>query len=356
MKSYREIADSVFARRDQYVIQQRKKKQAITRVTASVGSVALVSLAGFALLRSDVFRTTPPITDGVTTTTTAVQLPDTDSTTTTPTTSASSVAQDVDTTASDTDAGKTQSPEKTTVPSNTQSPPTTAPNQTEPSKTTVSVTPPTTTPTQKKLLLTATEPDYESFDEEICSLYRVYISSRLRRWMKMFEGEDVEYAVIVSIPPLNEDYNDSKVCNEEMREALQERQRVYNLFKEEAKLLNPTWSGVLTDDIEIWTDDMRENYEWYCSLRDKYNSLVEQYSGPYIQSLLNRRFEVLKGMRDTPPVDVACYELEAAGFTWHAYYAVLTAEEINDLAERGGYTFCLAMLNQKDYGSWDIDE
>ena len=44
MKSYREIADSVFARRDQYIIQQRKKKQTITRVTASVGSVALVSL------------------------------------------------------------------------------------------------------------------------------------------------------------------------------------------------------------------------------------------------------------------------------------------------------------------------
>ena len=56
MKSYREIADSVFARREQYVIAQRKKKQLVTRVTASVGSVALVSLASFALFKSDAFR------------------------------------------------------------------------------------------------------------------------------------------------------------------------------------------------------------------------------------------------------------------------------------------------------------
>ena len=72
MKSYREIADSVFARRDQYIIQQRKKKQTITRVTASVGSVALVSLAGFSLLRSDAFRDTPPVTDGGAATTTDI--------------------------------------------------------------------------------------------------------------------------------------------------------------------------------------------------------------------------------------------------------------------------------------------
>ena len=41
MKSYREIADNVFARRDAYIIEQRRKKQVIARTTVSVGSVAL---------------------------------------------------------------------------------------------------------------------------------------------------------------------------------------------------------------------------------------------------------------------------------------------------------------------------
>jgi len=186
MKSYREIADSVFARRDQYMIAQRKKKQAVARATVSVGSVALVSLAGFALFKNDAFRDAPPVTDGgVTTTTAAPTGAETTTATTAPfaTTDGDSTAANTDggivtpTTPTTTDAApsqttpsKTQSPTVTTTPSKTQSTATT-PSKTEPSKTnptqpTASQTRPTATqmqPTQTTLTTqpTVTDPSGE---------------------------------------------------------------------------------------------------------------------------------------------------------------------------------------------------
>lgn len=169
MKSYREIADSVLARRDQYVIAQRKKKQTVTRVTASVGSAALVSLVGFALLRDGALRATPPVTDGtvthspVTECTAATTAPSashggTESTTgdTQPTQSAPTVTQ-TNPTATQTKPTETQS--KPTV---TQSKPT-IPTQTEPTKTTptrptASQTRPTATQMQPTQTTPTTQP------------------------------------------------------------------------------------------------------------------------------------------------------------------------------------------------------
>lgn len=342
MKSYREIADSVFARREQYVIAQRKKKQRITRITASVGSVALVSLAGFALFKNDAFREAPPLSDGAPTTTTNAIPTQTGSTTT--------AATGAQTTASTTAPSKTEA-SNTTAPSKTEptasKPPSTT-GKTRPTETTATTTAPT------KLLITATDPDYEFAGEALCSRYRIYISSRLRHYMEMFEGEDVNYAVIVSIPPLSEDYEESKVCNEELVQALQEYQRVYDLYAKEAKQLNPSWSGASSNEIEVWTDTMRANYEQYLLLLDRYRSLEEKYRGPYVQTLLDGRFAVMQEMSASKLVDVECYELSDAGFTWHAYYAELSAETIQALAELGGYTFRLASRN--DYGYWQVDE
>jgi hypothetical protein len=40
----------------------------------------------------------------------------------------------------------------------------------------------------------------------------------------------------------------------------------------------------------------------------------------------------------------------------HAYYAELTANDINALAELGGYTFCLATPNQKNPLYWGLND
>ena len=164
MKSYREIADSVFERRDQYVIAQRKKKQAITRVTASVGSVALVSLASIALFKNDAFHETPPIKPTTTVTHSPVTEDATDSTVTT---APSATTDSAESTASDIQPTQTEpivAPSKPTAtqikPTVTQSKPTvtqtkpTTPTQTEPTKT----TPTRPTATQTQPTVTQTQP------------------------------------------------------------------------------------------------------------------------------------------------------------------------------------------------------
>lgn len=172
MKSYREIADSVFARRDEYVIRQRKKKQAITRATASVGSVALVALAGFALFKNDAFRETPPLSDGAAATTVTdapTQIGDTTAPTTTTGTAPSKTAPTA-TIAPSTTPSKTQPPTVTTTPSKTQltatTPSKTEPTKTNPTQPTASQTRPTATQTQPTQTTpttqpTVTDPSYE---------------------------------------------------------------------------------------------------------------------------------------------------------------------------------------------------
>ena len=343
MKSYREIADSVFARREQYMIAQRKKKQAITRATVSVGSVALVSLAGIALLRNNALRDTPPVTDGgVTTTPAAPPGAETTTATTAPSVTTAGVSTDTTTV--------TDAPTQTAATSVTTRPSTSHTTKTEPSKTTT----PTTAP--KKQLIGASEPDNEFSNEAVWSKDRVYISSRLQKWMEMFAEDDVNFAVIVSIPPLNEDYNNAKLCNEELMQIQRKYDEVYRLFVEEAKQHNPSWDGIAVSQLSVWTDTMRANYEWWLSLIEARKELEDRYSGPYIQSLLDERFETMKRMCDTEPVAIQSYTLTDAGFTWHIYYAELSAETITFLAEQGGYAFTLAQLNQRDYGHWDIDE
>ncbi len=172
MKSYREIADSIFERREQYIIRQRKKKQMITRVTASVSSVALVSLASFALFRNDVFHDTPPVSDGEPTTTTVTDTP-TEIGDTTTANNATATTTDGGIVPPTTPTTSIPAPSQTTTPSQTQSPtvttvtqtqpPATTPSKTEPSKTnltqpTASQTNPTATQTKPTQTTVTTQP------------------------------------------------------------------------------------------------------------------------------------------------------------------------------------------------------
>lgn len=344
MKSYREIADSVFARRDEYVIQQRKKKQTITRATASVGSVALVSLAGFALFKNDAFREAPPLSDGAPTTTTNAIPTQTGSTTT-----AATGAQ--------TTAPTITAP--TTAPSKTEATKTTAPSTTEPPATTTSETKSTiTTTAPTKLLITADEADTTgNFDEMTLSKNGKYITPLLQQTMECYKGVDVVYAVIVGIPPMMQDWDeDFWNDTEELLRWREEYRNAYDAFYEEAKQLNPSWDDGNTNHIKVWTDTMRAKYEYVRQLINERDRLKEQYQGPYVESVLNRRFDALKRLCDAEPVDVACHYQGHFDIYHHEYYVELTAESINALAQQGGYTFRLSLPDQRDYGDWDIDE
>ena len=351
MKSYREIADNVFARRDAYVIEQRRKKQMIARTTVSVGSVALVSLAGFALFKNDAFHDTPPISVSDTTTTvtntpTKIGNTTTAGDATAPTTDGGIVTPTNPTT---TDAapprpttGQTQPPTATT-PSKTDPVQTTVPSKTEPSK--------TTTPTvSNKVLIAGNKPDNTGInDNEVMSKYKKYVSRLLQEMMTMYEGEDVVYGVIVNIPMMYEYSDDFWNSNEEWARMIKERDEVHDVWYEEAKLVNPSWDGVKPSDIEIWTDTMRANYERFISLSDERDRIYREHSIPYYETVEKQQIEALKAVSSTEPVDI----LANSHLFFRSYYVELTADAINALVERGGYRLCLATYDDMRNNMFD---
>lgn len=310
MKSYREIADSVFARREQYVIAQRKKKQAITRVTASVGSVALVSLAGFALFKNDSFREKLPVSDGNPTTTTITNTPTEIGDTTTANNA----------TATTTDGGIVAPTTATTTPSKTQ-PPATTPSKTEPSKTTA----PTTVP--KKQLIGASEPDTYSVDnanEGGGYFKRGEISPMLKESMEIHKDEDVVFSVLVAVMP--------KFNGDDLDKAVSE-------FCE--------------------TEEMRklaEENNW-----EEYDSRVHDFRDARMEIILKEELDALRELSEIAPIkhlpdprvdrynpetgtSLPFYVVALASFSFkghHIYSVVLSADAINEFAERGTAMFWL---------------
>ena len=368
MKSYREIADSVFERRERYIAAQQRKRKHTVSAIASICSCALVALVGASVWRSGVLTENPPISEGKPATTTVTKLPVTEGTAPSVTASHSGIVSPTTPTTSilapsQTTPSKTQPPTATT-PSKTQ-PPATTPSKTEPSQTTApSKTEPTqtTAPTalQKVLVVADTNDNTGNFDEGVLSIKKRYLSRRLKETMAYYEGEDyykggdiVVYAVVVSMPYMKEYSDDFWNSNEEWAQIFKEMDEVYDAFDKEAHRLNPSWDGVDSRDIEIWTDTMRANYERYLTLIEVRNSIHDEYYAPYVEMILEQQFEALNAVSSTEPVDIC----ENSFLFYNAYYAELTADAINTLAERGGYTFSLAMANQRDYsGHWVGDE
>ena len=145
--------------------------------------------------------------------------------------------------------------------------------------------------------------------------------------------------------------------NIDIDRSLPYEQRIEFYFSdyEEAKRLNPSWDGKSTT-IKVWTDTLRMNHERWLELLDEELDIIERYMGPYVESVLNQRFEALNALCKKEPVDIYCAVNGILNVGFHAYYVELTADAINTLTERGGYVFRLALFNQTDYGYWNIDE
>ena len=350
MKSYREIADNVFARRDAYIIEQRRKKQVIARTTVSVGSVALVSLAGFALFKNDAFHDAPLISVSDTTTTvtnTPTKIGDTTTAgdITAPTTDGGIVTPTNPTT---TDAAPSQpttgqTRPTVTTPGKTEPVQTTTPGKTEPTETTPTVS--------NKVLIAGNKPDNTGInDGAVMSKHKKYVSRLLKEMMTMYEGEDVVYGVIVNIPMMDEYSDDFWNSNEGWARLIQEGDEVFDAWYEEAKLVNPSWDGVKTSGIEIWTDTMRANYERFISLSDERDRIYREHSIPYYEMVEKQQFEALKAVSSTEPVDILAND---SHLFFRAYYVELTADAINALVERGGYRLCLATYDDMKNNMFD---
>lgn len=341
MKSYREIADSVFARRDAYIIEQRRKKQVIARTTVSVGSVALVSLAGFALFKNDAFHDAPLISVSDTTTTV----------TNTPTKIGDTTTAG-DATAPTTDSGIVTPTNPTTTDAVPSRPTATTPSKTEPVQTTTPTNPtatqtkPTAPTEPEKVVIRADKADDPGISNNaVMSVKEKYISSLLKEMMSQYKDEDVVYAVIVSMPYMREYTDYFWNSNEEWVQLLKETDEVRDAWREEAKLVNPSWNGSLAKEIEIWTDTMRANYEQYQTLLDMQRNIKDEYYPSFKRMMLEQKFEALKAVSSTEPVDMYFGGTICISNT---FYAELTADAINALAEQGGYTFRLATYEDNE--------
>ena len=62
MKNYKDIANDIFERREQYTAEQKRKRKALTRIITSMCCMCLVALLSFGIWQSGMFDTTPPVT------------------------------------------------------------------------------------------------------------------------------------------------------------------------------------------------------------------------------------------------------------------------------------------------------
>ena len=355
MKSYREIADNVFARRDAYVIEQRRKKQMIARTTVSVGSVALVSLAGFALFKNDAFHDTPPISVSDTTTT---EMGDTTTTTAATVTTTDGGAVDPVTTVT-TNVAPSQPTTVTTIGKTEPTKTTTAPSKTEPSKTN-----PTQPPKDDRPLIIGDI--YDNYVGDLLDGSSAYmscfpvnqsrLSGSLRTEMEKHKYEDVVYGVVVEVYPTQKISDAFWESSEELIQFDEEYHAAYDAFVEEARKLYPEWDGRSMSVIKEWTDAMRAKYDEYLALGDERNELDKQLRPAYYDRVLEQRFEALAEFYGSEPLAVSFRVNQQKRMCFYSYYLELTAEQIHTLAEQEGYILSLALPLDKLLGTMDFEE
>ena len=346
MKSYREIADSVFARREQYVTAQRKKKKLLASAGATLCAVSLLGGSVWYLNRpthnipvtpatdDDAVTTTvttAPTEQDVTTTTTTVDTPTTDGGIVTPSATVTTVAPTQTTTKPTT--GKTEQTQTTTTTGTKGS----VTGYIPPIPTT---TKPTTSAGSDRLLITGDGSDV--FDQTSS------ISAGVWRNMQLYKDMDVTFAVVVAIRAKQQDSVDFWESTEELSQLNREINDTIQAFDEEAKRFNPDYKSD-ERDIKVWTDSMLKNREQIKILVAERDNAMEQYYGPYVENLLNQRYETLKALCDMEPVDISCEINGIINVCYHKYYAELTADAITALAEQGGFFFCLTtsdVMNQ----------
>lgn len=325
MKSYREIADSVFARREQYIARQRKKKQLVARATVSVSSVALVALVGVGLFKNDVFRAVLPISDGSSTTTTV--------TVTTVPADALSTTTSADATHDTTGEQTTDSTHPTatqTQPTATQTQPTVS--QTKPTATQTKPTTLPTTPTvPQKIVITADEPDtYDLGLSEMPLKEYPRISPALQDKMKTYSGVDVLYSVIVEVLVTNEQgeyINNLPYNNAELLQLAEEREIAYQEFVDAKEQYG-------------WTEDVLNKQSVYKDIARQYSQRLEKLKNEYFSLFIDVQLKAFYEWSNQTPIplstDTRFYPIFASDPN-HAFFMDLTADEINELAKHDGY-------------------
>ena len=364
MKSYREIADSVFERRERYIAAQQRKRKHTVSAIASICSCALVALVGASVWRSGVLTENPPISDSLSTTT-VTHSPVTEGTAvgTAPSASHSGIVSPTTPTTS------VFAPSHTT-PSKTQPPTATTPSKTEPVQTTVSskTEPSKTNPTQppkddRPLIIGDAYDNYvgDLLDESssYMSCFPINLSrysDSLKNEMEKHKYEDVVYGVVVEVYPTQKISDAFWESSEELIKFDAEYHAAYDAFVEEARKLYPEWDGNNMAVIQEWTDAMRAKYDEYLALGDERNELDKQLRPAYYDRVLEQRFEALADFYGSEPLAVSFRVNQQKRMCFYSYYLELTAEQIYTLAEQEGYILTLALPLDKLLGTMEFEE
>ena len=332
---------------------QKKKRQRVLRVSASVGCAAVVALAGVGLVRGGVFDQTPPVTDKVVKPTTTVTTAPTEQDVTTTTTTV-----DTPTTNATTDGGIV-TPPTTATPTQTTKPTT---GKTEPSKTT------TTPGTKDKLLITGAEVNDMYTGDNSGGIFKPgELSPLLEQAMEQYKDTDAVYAVMVAINPkynqkLVDDLNeavDALLQSDEMVKLAEEVQLAWGEY--EAAGLD--WSaGETFRSLKSQYDDRQHNFKlaYWQARADEAVEALAKLSDMELLSLYERQNEV-SGKEEKAFLS---YVLNAAYSTkqangWPAYYgyaAILSADEILKLSECGSYMFWLDSYDEEAYMDYVVDD
>ena len=332
MKSYDETVSTVFDRIHAYNIKKQHRAVLARRITASCCAVSLLGGSVWYLNHAPEDAPVTMITDGNTDTTTVRN-------STFPSSATATETQDT----LSTTAPVTAAPSGSTTESKTKAPSTTittTPTQTTaaPSvSTTQSATESTTATTApERILITAEGPDvYGDIANGMLSRDEKYISPALQEMMKLYDNKDVVYSVIVEIALTIEDYEECDNFANTNEEVMRLTEKVAVAYEAFLKAKEQAGS---------WTQDVTEKYHIHKDLSHQRTYLHDELAREYISVIRERRTTELSLVSNDALISLATDTRFIPFFAYdsnYAFFIELTADQINKLAERGGYVIRL---------------
>ena len=304
MKKYDELTARLLERRDRYVAAQAAKRKRLMRVALPAGGGLLVTLLCVGLWQGGAFENTPPVTDGSGQGTTVPAAPTTATGDSAPTDADGTTIEGADTTTA---------------------------------KPTTTTTTETATTTTEPYILVGGEDDFtfgSDNSDGYPSLKRRFISPTLEEKMKEYCDVNAVFQVgVMSAYTIEDDKEISNFLktNEEFQSFKKQRKAASEAYKEAKKHY---------EDCEYPDDDPRRE-----DLKRKMNELSNERSD-LLEKIVDYYYKIVRNRMEERLSYAAQYSItepvSGFGINGNGYYMQLTADAINELADRGGYEFYLA--------------
>lgn len=175
--------------------------------------------------------------------------------------------------------------------------------------------------------------------EDLKSGNEKYISPSLLEKMQAYSGTNAVYRVIVEILITAEDYDEFVVTDEELLSLEEQENAAFEAYEKALTSL----SGVSDESkrAEI-ADEINEKEKIAKDLQRRCDERREKLYAEYCENIVNTRLEYASKLSETAPILISDESDIYAAYKQQAYFMDLTADDINDLSEKGGYLFRLA--------------